>query len=82
MNKLKLSGLLLFLAGSFALIGYTTFHSEISDLGATKPPNSLIYQPSTSIFNVTMLCLPKMLLFLLSVWVKQKDGLFTRLCYG
>ena len=68
MNNLKLSGVLLFLAGSFALMGiitaealypsgsgYTTFHSEISDLGATKPPNSLIYQPSASIFNVTML---------------------------
>ncbi|HEY9629530.1 MAG TPA: DUF998 domain-containing protein [Coleofasciculaceae cyanobacterium] len=66
MNKLKLSGVLLFLAGSFALMGiitaevfypsgYTTFNSEISDLGATKPPNSLIYQPSASIFNITML---------------------------
>jgi hypothetical membrane protein len=66
MNKLKLSGLLLFLAGSIALMGiitaevfypsgYTTFNSEISDLGATKPPNSLIYQPSATIFNITML---------------------------
>jgi len=66
MNKLRLSGVLLFLAGSFALMGiitaealypsgYTTFNSEISDLGATKPPNSLIYQPSSGIFNLTML---------------------------
>jgi len=66
MNKLRLSGLLLFLAGSFALMGiitaevfypsgYTTFHNEISDLGSTKPPNSLIYQPSASIFNISML---------------------------
>ena len=68
MNKLKLSGLLFFLAGSFALMGiitaeafypsgtgYTTFHSEVSDLGATRPPNSIIYQPSSSIFNTTML---------------------------
>ncbi|MBW4641383.1 MAG: DUF998 domain-containing protein [Gloeocapsa sp. UFS-A4-WI-NPMV-4B04] len=66
MNKLKLSDLLLFLAGSFALMGiitaevfypsgYTTFNSEISDLSATKPPNSLIYQPSASIFSITML---------------------------
>lgn len=66
MNKLKLSGVLLFLAGSFALMGiitaevfypsgYTTFNSEISDLGATKPPNSLIYQPSSGIFSITML---------------------------
>jgi len=66
MNKLRLSGLLLFLAGSIALMGiitaevfypsgYTTFNSEISDLGATKPPNSIIYQPSATIFNITML---------------------------
>ena len=66
MHKLKLSGLLFFLAGSLALMGiitaevfypsgYTTFHNEISDLGSTKPPNSLIYQPSASIFNFTML---------------------------
>lgn len=66
MNKLKLSGILLFLAGSFALMGiitaevfypsgYTTLNSEISDLGATKSPNSLIYQPSASIFSITML---------------------------
>jgi hypothetical membrane protein len=68
MNKLKLSGLLFFLAGAFALMGiitaeafypsgtgYTTFHSEVSDLGATRSPNSIIYQPSSSIFNTTML---------------------------
>ena len=68
MNKLKFSGLLLFLAGSIALMGiitaealypsgtgYTTFNSEISDLGATKPPNSVIYQPSSGVFNIAML---------------------------
>ena len=68
MNYLKLSGTLLFLAGSIALMGiitaealypsgmgYTTFSSEISDLGATKPPNSIIYQPSATIFNMAML---------------------------
>ena len=68
MNNLKLPGILLFLAASIALMGiitaealypsgtgYTTFSSEISDLGATKPPNSIIYQPSASIFNVAML---------------------------
>jgi len=68
MNKLRLSGLLFFLAGSIALMGiitaeafypsgtgYTTFHSEISDLGATRPPNSIIYQPSATIFNMAML---------------------------
>lgn len=68
MQNLKIPGILLFLAGSIALMGiitaealypsgtnYTTFSSEISDLGATKPPNSIIYQPSASIFNTAML---------------------------
>ncbi len=66
MNNLKISGALFFLAGSIALMGiitaealypsgYTTFGSEISDLGSTKPPESLIYQPSATIFNITML---------------------------
>ncbi len=66
MDKRNLSGLLFFLAGSLALMGiitaeamypsgYTTFHNEISDLGSTKPPDILIYQPSAGIFNATML---------------------------
>lgn len=66
MKKRKFSGLLLFLAGSIALMGiitaeafypakYTTRNSEISDLGSTVQPNSLIFHPSADIFNVTML---------------------------
>lgn len=66
MNNLKLSGALYFLAGSLALMGiitaeamypsgYTTFNNEISDLGSTKPPTIIIYQPSASVFNITML---------------------------
>ena len=35
--------------------GYSTANSEISDLGATRPPDSIIYQPSASIFNATMI---------------------------
>jgi hypothetical membrane protein len=65
-NKLKFSGALYFLAGSLALMGiitaeamypsgYTTFNSEISDLGSTKPPIIVIHQPSASIFNYSML---------------------------
>ena len=65
MKNLKPSGLFYFLAGSLALMGiitaeamypagYTTFNNEISDLGSTKPPNSIIHQPSASIFNATM----------------------------
>jgi hypothetical membrane protein len=62
----RLAGALLFLAGAFALMGiitgeifypqdYTTAHSEISDLGATRPPDSVTYQPSATIFNTTMI---------------------------
>lgn len=66
-NKRAISGILLFLAGSIILMGiitaeifypagYTTANSEISDLGATRPlPISVIYQPSASIFNSTMI---------------------------
>lgn len=34
---------------------YTTHDNEVSDLGATRPPNSIIRQPSARIFNGTML---------------------------
>ncbi len=67
MNYLKLSGILLFLAGSIALMGiitaealypsgtgYTTFSNEISDLGATRQPNSVSFEPSSTIFNTVM----------------------------
>jgi hypothetical membrane protein len=66
MNTLKLSGALLFLGGAIVLMGiitaetqyptaYTTRNSEISDLGATRPPNSISYQPSAGIFDTTIL---------------------------
>jgi hypothetical membrane protein len=69
-NKLDptIAGLLLFLAGSIILMGiitgemfypaqygYTTAKNMISDLGATEPPNSIITQPSATIFNTTMM---------------------------
>lgn len=65
MNKLKFSGILFFLAGSLTLMGiitaeafypsgYSTFKSEISDLGATRQPNSISYEPSSSIFDSVM----------------------------
>ncbi len=64
--NLRRSGALYFLSGSLVLMGiitaealypagYTTTGSQISDLGSTIPPASLIYQPSASIFNGTML---------------------------
>jgi hypothetical membrane protein len=66
MNKLKLSGLLYFLAGAIVLMGiitaeafypsgYSTFKNEISDLGATRQPNSVSFEPSSTIFNTIML---------------------------
>lgn len=66
MNNQNVAGILFFLAGSFVLMGiitaeamyppgYSTGYNEISDLGATVPPNSVIYQPSSGIFNTTML---------------------------
>lgn len=60
------AGLLFFLAGTVLLMGiitaeifyppgYSTAQSEISDLGATRPPASIIHQPSATIFNITMI---------------------------
>ena len=60
------AGTVLFLAGFIALMGiitgeifypagYSTADSEISDLGSTRPPEALIYQPSATIFNATMI---------------------------
>lgn len=65
-NPHMIAGTLLFLAGVIAIMGiitaeafyppgYTTSNSEISDLGATRPPNSIITQPSAVIFNSTMI---------------------------
>ncbi len=67
------AGLLVAAAGVVILLGiitaealypatYTTFDNEISDLGATRPPNSIIRQPSAHIFNTTMLISGAMLL--------------------
>lgn len=60
------SGTLMFLAGVVIMMGiitaeifypagYSTAQNEISDLGATRPPNSIIVQPSATIFNSTMM---------------------------
>jgi hypothetical membrane protein len=65
-KAMNLAGILFFLAGLVILMGiisaeiyypsgYSTRNSDISDLGATRPPNSLIYQPSASIFNAVMI---------------------------
>lgn len=62
----SIAGLALASAGSLILMGiitgealypaaYTTFGNEISDLGATRPPDSISLEPSATIFNVTMI---------------------------
>ncbi len=66
LSKQSIAGLVLFLAGTVALMGiitaeayyptvYSTATNEISDLGSTRPPNPVIYQPSATIFNLTMI---------------------------
>lgn len=73
MTILNRSGTLFFLAGSVVLMGiitaeafyppgYSTAHSQISDLGSTVPPGSVVYQPSAGIFNSTMLAAGLMVL--------------------
>jgi len=67
-SNLTRAGILFFLAGCIILMGiitaesfypenytYTTANSMISDLGATEPPNSIITQPSATIFNFSMI---------------------------
>jgi len=72
-NNVKVAGLLLFLAGVVALMGiitaeiyypsgYSTRDNEISDLGATRPPDSVVTQPSATIFNTTMMTTGLMIL--------------------
>ncbi len=63
---LSAAGSLLFLAALVAFLGiitaealypegYSTAANEISDLGATRPPNSIIEQPSATVFNTAMM---------------------------
>jgi hypothetical membrane protein len=41
---------------------YTTFQNEIRDPGATRPPESVIFQPSATIFDLTMILAGVMIL--------------------
>jgi hypothetical membrane protein len=63
---LAAAGVLLLLAGFIAFMaiitaeslypeGYSTSENAISDLGATAPPDSVIVEPSSTIFNVAMI---------------------------
>ena len=69
----QVAGLLLAIAGVVILMGiitaeaeypavYTTHENEISDLGATRPPDSIIRQPSARIFNGVMMASGAMIL--------------------
>jgi hypothetical membrane protein len=64
-SDLRLGGGLLFIAGATILMGiitaealypgtFSTGANEISDLGGTRPPNSVVLQPSATIFNLSM----------------------------
>lgn len=64
-TDLRLGGALLAIAGITILMGiitaeslypgtYTTGANEISDLGGTRPPDSVILQPSATIFDLAM----------------------------
>jgi hypothetical membrane protein len=64
-TDVRLGGALLFLAGGIILMGiisaealypvaFSTAANQISDLGGTQPPNSVIYQPSATIFDLSM----------------------------
>ena len=74
----RTAGLLLSLAGVGILMGsitaealypgiYSTHADSLSHLGATEPPNSIVLQPSASIFDVTMLATGAMVL--VSAWL-------------
>ncbi|MEZ5126159.1 MAG: DUF998 domain-containing protein [Thermoleophilia bacterium] len=63
---LRSAGALSFIAGAAALLGiitaealypdgYSTGASMISDLGGTEPPNSIVVEPSATIFDTTMM---------------------------
>jgi hypothetical membrane protein len=72
-TDLRLGGTLLFVAGAVILMGiisaealypeaYSTSLNEISDLGGTRPPESLIFQPSATIFNISMIVIGLMVM--------------------
>ncbi len=61
----NIAGALLFVAGVVVIMGiitaeatypgYSTSQNDISDLGATRPPNSIIKQPAATIFAATLI---------------------------
>ncbi|RZN45231.1 DUF998 domain-containing protein [archaeon] len=63
-KHLRLAGILLVLVGIIAFMGiitaeatypgYSTADNMISDLGGTEPPDSIVLEPASTIFNATM----------------------------
>jgi hypothetical membrane protein len=79
-----MGGALLFVAGAVILLGiitaeslypgtYSTGASQISDLGGSEPPNSVILQPSATIFDVSMMVVG-LLVLAASVLVQRAFG--------
>ena len=64
MKYKDVAGALLVIAGIVAIMGiitaeatypsYSTAKNDISDLGAARPPNSIIKQPAAGIFGATL----------------------------
>lgn len=64
MKRQNIAGALLFIAGVVAIMGiitaeatypgYSTSENDISDLGATRPPDSIIKRPAATIFAATL----------------------------
>ncbi|MGZ4907360.1 MAG: DUF998 domain-containing protein [Halobacteriota archaeon] len=64
MRHQNIAGALLFITGVVAIMGiitaeatypgYSTSQNDISDLGATRPPDSIIKQPAATIFAATL----------------------------
>jgi hypothetical membrane protein len=76
-TDLRIGGSLLVIAGAIVLLGiisaealypapYSTAANEISDLGGTRPPDSIVLQPSAAIFDASMIAVG--LLVLVGSW--------------
>jgi len=95
-TPLKLAGALLFTAGAAILMGiitaealypaaYSTFGNTISDLGGTRPPDSVVLQPSAAIFDITMLVTGAMIIA--AAWLvrrafRRRAVTISLACYG
>jgi hypothetical membrane protein len=90
MWQAQVAGALMLLSGVFILmgiitsetqyprsLGYSTRSNEISDLGATQPPHSVITQPSAHLFDFTMILVGLMLIAAAVILFVATHRLFT-----